>query len=272
MATDAQLRRRLDRLTTALRHFGIVDRFELSSLFRGAVMPNRAAVVDRLRRNTEALPPAVGADYLGAFLLAEVGREENAPASGAKSDQTIPEPLSTADGTEFDSILTGPSNSRKYAARYQRHVRRLVSQLFEGRLLDAGSEVQQFGGTGRIDLVFRNIATCGFFNEVAHRLPTRGLFLAVECKNYMGDPENPEFAQLLQRLNPGFGTLGIVACREVSDRDAALRRCAPYVHEGKWMLVLSDAEFRQMIAAHLAGDTSGVEAPLYEQLQQLALA
>ena len=33
------------------------------------------------------------------------------------------------------------------------------------------------------------------FDDVARRLPTRGFHVPVECKNYAGDPENPEFAQ-----------------------------------------------------------------------------
>ena len=268
---DARRRSRLNQLYTALRHFGIGDRFELASLFSEKVLPASVDLVTRIERNTDALPPGISAEYLATFLLAEVGRGEQAvPAPADPSTLgSAARPLTAADAEELDAILTGSTASREHADRYQNHARRLLSGLFAGRLLDGQKEVEQFG-IGRVDLVFRNAAQTGFFDEVARRTPTRGLYVPVECKNELGDPKPGAFQQLAARLEPAFGTLGLLTCRRVVDRDKALERSARFVREDKWMIVLTDADFRQMLNAHLSGDTEGVEAPLYAQHQRLA--
>ncbi len=271
---DARRRSRLNQLYTALRHFGIGDRFELASLFDDEALPTVSVVCARLQRNTDALPPGISPEYLTTFLLAEIGQDEEgeqvAPAPPAVPTAVSPaRALTAADAEEFDAILTGSTESREHADRYQNHVRRLLGGLFSGRLVDAGKEVKQFD-IGRVDLVFRNAASTGFFDEVARRTPTRGLYLPVECKNEGGDPKPGAFQQLAARLEPTFGTLGMLACRRVIDREKALRRSARFVRQDKWMIVLTDADFRQMLNAHLAGDLEGVEAPLYVQHQRLA--
>lgn len=270
---DAKRRSRLNRLYTALRHFGIGDRFELASLLSAEALPTSVELVTRLQRNSDALPPRISADYLATFILAEIARgEHGALAQRVSSDPTCP-PLSltAADADEFDAILTGSTESREHADRYQNHVLRLLGGLFAGRLVDGQKEVEQFG-IGRVDIVFRNAARSGFFDEIARRTPTRGLYVPVECKNELGDPKPGAFQQLAARLEPTFGTLGLLACRRVVGRDKALQRSARFVRQDKWIIVLTDADFREMLKAYLAGDTAGVEAPLYEQHQRLARA
>lgn len=263
-------RRSVNSALAALRTYNLVDRFDLCALFRGDVLPTYEAVLARLERNEDALPPGISADHLARHVLASV--DEDAHIIGGKLENVQP-PLTIADADKLDAIHTGTVASRKNAATYQRHVRRLVGGLFVGRLKDAGSEVKQFGGVGRIDLLFRNVATLGFFDEITRRGTVRGGFVPVECKNYGDDPKNPAVGQVLMRLNPSFGMLGIIACRTAEDRDAIFARCIPYAHREspQLVIVLSDRDFRQMIEAHLAGDVQGVEAPLHDQMQRLAL-
>jgi len=272
MTTNETVRRRTDSVLGALRAFGLVDRFGLTPLFREEALPTHQAVVGRLQRNTDALPPGISADYLALHILAKVDDDVHI-VEGELENSNTTQPLTAADVAEFDAILTGTTASRTNASRYQHHVRRLIGGLFAGSLLDAGSEVPQFGGVGRIDLLFQNIAVSGFFDDIIRRVGARGLFVPVECKNYEDDPKNPEVAQLLSRLNPGFATFGIIACRTTTDRDAIFARCAPYARHdpGQWVVVLSDGDFRQMLGAYLAGDAQAVEAPLYEQVRRLAL-
>jgi len=269
MRTNETARRSVNSAISALRTYRLIDCFDLCTLFWEDVSPSYEAVLDRLQRNEDALPPGISADHLARHILAKVGEDAQIIGDTLRNGQP---PLTTADADELSAILTGTVASRKNAARYQRHVRRLVGGLFVGRLIDEGSEVRQFGGVGRIDLVFRNVATTGVFDDINRRHGVEGMYIPVECKNYEFDPENPEFAQLQQRLNAKFGMLGIIACRTVTNWDAVLARSAPAAREGKWILVLSDAEFGRMLDAHLAGDVQTVEAPLYDQVKRLALA
>jgi len=267
---NATARRSVNSVLAALRTYGLVDRFALCALFRGDALPSYEAVLDRLQRNEDALPPGISAEHLARHVLASV--DEDAHIIGGKLENGQPL-LTMADAAELDAILTGTVASRKYATPYQRHIRRLISGLFVGRLEYAGSEVNQFGGVGRIDILYRNAATSGFFDEIMRRGTLRGGYVPVECKNYRDDPKNPDVGQVLMRLNPSFGMLGIIACRTAEDRDSIFARCIPYAHREppQWVIVLCDRDFRRMIEAHLAGDVKGVEAPLYDQMQRLAL-
>ena len=272
MPTSVAARRRVDRVLTALRTFGIGDDFDICALFGGDALPSRAAVLARLEGNPLALPRGVSARYLADYILMNASEDVSIHGGILKNNNNATAPLTIADADELGLILTGTQESHDYASRYHRHVRRLIGGLFVDKLVDVGSEVPQFGGVGQIDLVFRNDATSGVFANINGRFGTRGAFVPVECKNSKGAPQNREVAQLLSRLNDKFGTLGILACRTVDDRDTIFERCAPYVAvENKWILVLSDADFREMLDAHLAGDAQATEAPLNAQLQRLSL-
>jgi hypothetical protein len=270
---DARRRDRLNQLYTALRQFGIGDRFELAPLFAEDTLPPTAVVCAHLRRNAEGLPPGITADYLATFLLTEitpsdaVAHHESAESAPAPATR----PLTAADGEEFDAILTGKTASKQHADRYQNHVRRLLVGLFAGSLVDDRKEVKQ-SSVGRIDLVFRNDATTGFFERVPRLTSARGLYVPVECKNEEGDPKPAAYQQLHTRMHMGYSTLGLLACRRVRNEKVALARCAAIRNKGDWIMVLTDADFRAMLDAHIAGDAPRVDAPLFTWHHKLAHA
>lgn len=270
---DASRRSRLNQLYVALRHFGIGDRFELAPLFAENARPTVAAVCARLERNADALPPGISASYLATFLLAEIdaGEQVAADTPGQHTPPLATGRLSPSDGDEFDTILTGKSESQKNANRYQNHVGRLLSGLFAGCLVDPCKEVNQFN-VGRVDLVFRNDAESGFFERLPRLTLARGLYVPVECKNEEGDPKPSAYQQLHYRMQSGYSTIGLLACRRIRNEKTALARCAAIRNKGEWVIVLTDDDFRAMLKAHLASDQEGVDKPLFTWHRKLAHA
>ena len=55
--------------------------------------------------------------------------------------------------------------------------------------------------------LYSNIAHKGFFNYIGLHYPVANVI--IECKNYTGDPVNPELDQLAGRFSPSRGVFGI---------------------------------------------------------------
>jgi hypothetical protein len=47
----------------------------------------------------------------------------------------------------------------------------------------------------------------------------RAPYIYVECKNYTGDPANPELGQLAGRVSNRRGQVGILFCRKLKDKE-----------------------------------------------------
>jgi len=103
-------------------------------------------------------------------------------------------------------------------------------------------------GRKRIDLVFDNAATAGFFHSLhdISQIPSQYIF--VECKNYSRDVANPELDQICGRFSPNRGRFGIVACREIDNMEMFLARCSDTYSDDRGLVVpLVDADMRSLI-------------------------
>ena len=60
----------------------------------------------------------------------------------------------------------------------------------------------------------------------------------VECKNYTGDPQNPELDQLMGRFSKHTrGVFGILACRQIKDISLFLDRCKDTLKDGRGLII-----------------------------------
>ncbi len=123
----------------------------------------------------------------------------------------------------------------------------LLTALFYPALSDPKIEDPIHEGRKRIDITYTNTARQGFFRWLRlHSIPCT--YIAVECKNYWGDPANPELDQISSRFSPLRGQVGILVCRSFKNRDLFIKRCRDTAldHRG-FVLPLDDADLRALV-------------------------
>jgi len=144
---------------------------------------------------------------------------------------------------DFDALLKavldispGPDG----ASQYHRNIEALFTALFYPALTQPIVEHEIDQGRKRVDIMYTNTATEGFFAWLTRqRHPSSYVF--VECKNYKSEIGNPELDQICGRFTPLRGKVGIIACRSLGDKDRFMQRCrdvAQSRHE--FVLMLDD--------------------------------
>lgn len=99
----------------------------------------------------------------------------------------------------LNAVVSTPSGNDD-ASRYHDAVKDLLTALLYPALTSPRKEVRLNDGRKRVDIVFTNIAKSGFFHWLGDHFAAPHIF--VECKNYEGDPGNPELDQLGGRFSP----------------------------------------------------------------------
>jgi hypothetical protein len=108
-------------------------------------------------------------------------------------------------------------------------------------------------GRKRIDIAFDNSARSGIFWNLhqVHRLPCPYIF--VECKNYGREVTNPEVDQLSGRFHPNRGTVGLLLCRSVQNRDLLIERCRDTFRDSRGLILpLMDEDLDVMLREKFA--------------------
>ena len=96
-------------------------------------------------------------------------------------------------------------------------------------------------------------------------------YVPIECKNYSDDIANPEFDQLLGRLDRRRGMFGMIVCRSIDDKEAVLKRCQDAVKNDaeKAIIVLDDSDIEKLLALQANGDKKGISEHLEEKLREV---
>jgi hypothetical protein len=158
------------------------------------------------------------------------------------------------------------------ASDYHRTVVGILDFLFFPRVFNPIIEEEIHEGRKRIDVVFDNGATEGFFFRLSHqtRLPCPYIF--VECKNYREDIRNPEIDQLAGRFSPNRGQFGLVICRSLENEELALNRCRDtYTDRRGLILPITDTDLIHSLQATAKGDPFPLEVRLNELFRRVAL-
>jgi hypothetical protein len=100
------------------------------------------------------------------------------------------------------------------------------------------------------------MAYVGFFAYLANHpknYPCQNIF--VECKNYSGEPGNPELDQLSGRFSPRRGMVGLLVCRSILGRKTFAARCRDTADDGRgYIIALDDEDLRELVSAAHVGD------------------
>ena len=145
---------------------------------------------------------------------------------------------------------------------FHRAVQDLFTALFDPCLVYPHREVKIHDGRKRIDITFANMQTEGFFKWVGANYSAQHII--IECKNYSGDPSNPELDQLSGRFSPSRGKVGLLVCRNFDDKERFIQRCRDTAMDQRGFIIpLDDDDLSALVEAAIEGG----DAPMYEILK-----
>jgi hypothetical protein len=146
--------------------------------------------------------------------------------------------------------MTAVQLGRPGATMYHRAAEELLSAIFYPELGNMQIEKEIHDGRKRIDIMYDNISTIGFFDWL-----NRGYgcpLIPVECKNYTRDIENPELDQMIGRFSDHRGRVGIIVCRGFEDKDLFLQRCKDTANDRNGYIIALDDEDLKELATQAA--------------------
>lgn len=132
------------------------------------------------------------------------------------------------------------------ATLYHRAAEELLSAIFYPQLGNMQMEREIHQGRKRIDIMYDNVSTIGFFDWI-----NRGYgcpLIPVECKNYQRDIANPELDQMIGRFSDQRGRVGIIVCRSFEDKDLFLKRCKDTSSDRNGYIIALDDEDLKVLA------------------------
>lgn len=180
------------------------------------------------------------------------------------------------EGTEsidWDELLQNLKNvavGRDDASNFEKSVESLLSALFYPALVDPKPQTKIHDGRKRIDLVYTNVAQEGFFRWLGFNY--RAPYMYVECKNYSGDPANPELDQLSGRFSPDRGKVGLLVCRKIENKTLFLKRCIDTATDDRgWIIPLDDDDLVQLVEERKKESSKLTFSLLMERFERLVM-
>lgn len=245
-------------MSDVLRAFGMVDSFRLRELIERPTIPTKAKIVEHLRTGTKSLPPSISPEFVAANVLTALLEADRKGGISPNASMRL----------KLDSIKPG----RADASKYHHKIFAALNHIFDGWLKNGVIEREVDEGRKRVDILFENRATSGFFErlETQHKIFCPLIF--VECKNYSHDPENPEFDQLLGRFHDKRGRFGIMVCRKITDAKLKRSRCGDIIGGGTGcLIVLDDKDVIGLVQARDANDLDRIDDLLSQRLTEVLL-
>jgi len=137
---------------------------------------------------------------------------------------------------ELQKLGTG----RDTAGEYEDIIEKIFSVIFYPSLCNPQKQHNIHQGRKRIDITYTNESKTGFFYWLSLHYPCPLVF--VECKNYGKEVTNPEIDQLAGRFSPSRGTVGLLVCRSISEKDTLLQRCIDTAKDHRGYILPLDDE------------------------------
>ena len=202
--------------------------------------------VTKKRLAEAAAPPSK--DFLAEFtakypeVFRDFKRRREGDDSAVSADVFTPEDRRAVIDHLIEMLGRIPPGG-EHATLYHRTVAGILELVFYPDLFAPVVGQGLHGGRKRIDIVFENGATGGFFRDLdrRHRLPAP--WILAECKNYGREVGNPELDQLAGRFSPTRGKFGYLVRLSVEDMPTLLARCADTDRDDRGLILpLVDAD------------------------------
>lgn len=171
--------------------------------------------------------------------------------------------IASPDCLSFETLLLNVLKTIKPGANgsdpndFETIIALLLSRIFKGGLKNLKLQEEINEGRRRVDFVMTNDAKDGFFWHLSERHNFKCPYILFECKNYSEDLKNPEFDQLIGRLQRRIGDVGIIVCRSIKDKAKCLKAQQDRFPD-KLILVFDDEDIICLINFHLNEDRDGL--------------
>lgn len=180
-------------------------------------------------------------------------------SASVRSDEIADEDGSVVAGFLMQKLAELPPGGEN-ASAYHRLCVSILELLLYPLLTAPVVEAEINDGRKRIDIIFDNAATSGFFHRVHNVAQIPAQFICVECKNYTKDVANPELDQLIGRFSVNTGKVGLLVFREVDDLPRLFARCSDALLAGQGLIIpISDSDFMSLLTAYAEGRTQRVD-------------
>lgn len=202
---------------------------------------------------------------LDRYRKAKVGRPSSALLHADFAELTGTE---EPDWDQLLSSVSAVTPGQEGATAYHNVVERLLTPLLYPSLVWPKMEFPIHDSRKRIDITYENASTSGFFKWVGQHYVAPLVF--VECKNYSGDPGNPELDQLGGRFSPRRGQVGLLLCRGFADKALFVDRCRDTAADGRGYIVpLDDEDLHHLVEDVRAAHGNSEYRLLAERFQTL---
>lgn len=188
--------------------------------------------------------------------------------------------LLEAKGPSFDQVkfdsglilsLRKIPTGRKSANDYHHFITGVLTYIFYADLISPSLEHDIDDGRKRIDIAFLNSADSGFFKDRKDDPFTRAREVSVECKNYSVDIANPEIDQMAGRFDSARGLFGMILCREIDNKQLALKRCQDVWRKQRGLiLILDDSDIENILSENLLTRYTFVQNLLRTRLREVS--
>jgi hypothetical protein len=176
------------------------------------------------------------------------------------------------DYTKLISDLGQIPPGTEHASAYHNFIFGILQALFYPGLRNPQKEAEIHDGRKRIDISFNNGAKNGFFSDLRSNYKVYCPLVFFECKNYAGDPTNPELDQLAGRFSNKRGMFGAIVCRTVQDKPKMLKRCKDSLHDHRgWIFVLDDDDIITLLKLRSQQNARGMADFLNNRMRDLVM-
>jgi len=205
-------------------------------------------------------------------VLARYKKDKNADPSPPISNSELAKIEGSAPVQLMDlyaKVVAVPAGKAN-AHEYERAMEGLLTALFYPSLMHPVRQAPINQGRKIVDLRFANGAKAGFFHWIAKHYTAPYIF--VEFKNYTEDVKNPELDQLSGRFSKSGGEVGILICREISDRKKMDAMCRDTAKDGRgYMIVLDDSDLEALVRSTTTMHYDAAKTILNDRFDRLVL-
>lgn len=163
-------------------------------------------------------------------------------------------------------------SGNEQASEYHITMMCILEFLFYPNISNPKKEVEINEGRKRIDIVFNNSSSNGFFYDLFEKYNIPANFILAECKNYSTDVKNPELDQLMGRFNKHRGKFGFSLSRICNDKKTLYRRCNDILRDSDNLIIpLFDEDIISLLNEIKKGNDFAGEELLLEKYTSIAL-
>jgi hypothetical protein len=195
-------------------------------------------------------------------------------AIGVPRSVTNEELVKTFDEALFAGVLSDQLDQIRpgdnQATAFHDFMKGVLEFLFYPNLIYPEKEAPLHQGRKRIDVVFTNNSSGGFFYRrlIDRRSGARKVMF--ECKNYTKEMANPELDQIAGRFSPERGRLGFVIGRQFDDRTRFIARCRDTALDDRgYVIAVVDDDIKCMLSMVHRHQRSAIDQYLEGRFDEL---